>query len=82
MHSCLICISDWVLLLGPETFGDEGLYEYAVVSNERRGALLVLARDVPGFRAEYQEEVCFLTVRVRLNCSESESDITFKPIHR
>ena len=48
-----------MLLLGPETFGDEGLYEYAVVSNERRGALFVLARDVPGFRAEYQEEVCF-----------------------
>lgn len=55
----LFCISDWVLLFGPETFEDEGLYEYAVVSNERRGALFVLARDVPGFRAEYQEEVCF-----------------------
>ena len=51
------CSVDWVVLLGPDNFGDEGLYQYSVITNPERLQLYVLARDVPGFRADYQEEV-------------------------
>ena len=51
------CSEDWVVLLGPDNFGDEGLYQYSVITNPERLQLYVLARDVPGFRADYQDEV-------------------------
>ncbi len=37
--------SDWVLKLGPETFGEGNLYEYSVVSDPGLVTLFVLVRD-------------------------------------
>ena len=42
--------TDWVMQLGPPTFGDDGLYEYSLVSNPIRTRLYVLARDPDDFR--------------------------------
>ena len=44
---------DWICLLGPQNFGPENLYAYAVVSTPRRTFNYVLARDVDDFN-----EVC------------------------
>ncbi len=49
--------ADWIIALGPETFGDDGLYAYAVVTNGNRSQLFVLARDPDEFRADYEDEV-------------------------
>lgn len=49
--------SDWVLKLGPDTFGPEGKYQYSVVSDNIRGTLFVLARDPDLFRRDYSAEV-------------------------
>ena len=43
--------------LGPKSHGDEGLYEYSVVSEPARLGMWVLARDVATFEALYEEEV-------------------------
>ena len=48
--------SDWILKLGPETFGS-GQYQYSIVSGGIRAQLFVLARDVAGFKRDYEAEV-------------------------
>ena len=53
----VITFLDWIILLGPETFGDDGLYQYSVVTNSGKTSLFVLARDPETFRADYNEEV-------------------------
>ena len=57
-------LSDWVLQLGPATFGPSGEYQYAVVSDNIRGTLFVLARDPDVFKKDYDAEVlAFLTAQ-------------------
>ena len=50
-------ISDWVLKLGPPTFGDNNQYQYAVVSDNFEATLFVLARDPDMFNNVYRSEV-------------------------
>ena len=40
---------DWIILLGPQNFGDNNLYAYAVVTNPTRTFNYVLVRDVDDF---------------------------------
>ncbi|PFX27674.1 temperature-induced lipocalin-1-like [Stylophora pistillata] len=49
--------SYWVVKLGPPTFGEEGLYQYSVVTDSMQIMLFVLTRDVETFRNQYDEEV-------------------------
>lgn len=49
--------SDWVLKLGPETFGHSGQYQYSIVSDFLKSTLFVLARDPEVFTTQYEEEV-------------------------
>ena len=46
-----------MVALGPETFGDEGLYEWSIVADELRLYNFVLARDVEGYYANFEDEV-------------------------
>lgn len=39
----------WIFGLGPETYGPDGLYQWAVVSSELQIDLFVLARNVSDF---------------------------------
>ena len=48
---------DWVVKLGPPTFGDHGMYQYSVVTDNLQATLFVLARDVDTFRSQFDEEV-------------------------
>ena len=48
---------DWVLKLGPETWGPDKKYQYAVVSDNVRGTLFVLARDPVVFQRDYETEI-------------------------
>merc|ERR1711976_453715 len=47
----------WIVQLGPESFGEEGLYDYAIVTDPFRLFLFVLARDVQGFETNYEAQV-------------------------
>jgi apolipoprotein D and lipocalin family protein len=47
----------WVLELGPATYGDEGYYQYAIVSDSKSASLFVLARDVDTYYSEYDAHV-------------------------
>lgn len=47
----------WVFKLGPETYGAEGQYEYAVVSSELQVSLFVLTRNVTTFYSTWKPEV-------------------------
>lgn len=54
--------TDWVTKLGPETFGPDNKYQYAVVTDNLKATLFVLARDPVLFQQNYQAEVmAFLT---------------------
>merc|ERR1712150_204275 len=46
----------WVAKLGPATYGEQGLYEYSVISNPTKLALFVIARDVEEFKQKYDTE--------------------------
>ena len=48
---------DWVVDFGPETFGEDGLYEWSIVADESRLYNFVLARDVEGYYQNFEEEV-------------------------
>lgn len=50
-------ISDWILKLGPATYGDKMQYQYAIVSDNIRGTLFVLARDPDLFHQDYETEI-------------------------
>ena len=62
----VIIFLDWIILLGPETFGDDGLYQYSVITNSDRTSLFVLARDPETFRADYNEEVMLFLILCKL----------------
>ncbi|KAJ7379811.1 hypothetical protein OS493_012558 [Desmophyllum pertusum] len=47
----------WVVKLGPASFGDNGLYQYAVVTDNLQATLFVLARDVDTFKNQFDEDV-------------------------
>jgi len=47
----------WVVKLGPPSFGEQGLYQYSVVTDNFQATLFVLARDVDTFRSQYDAEV-------------------------
>merc|ERR1711976_453568 len=47
----------WVLRLGPPTYGEEGQYEWSIVSGPDRSVLFILARDVESFERNYQAEL-------------------------
>ncbi|XP_023933028.1 uncharacterized protein LOC106181948, partial [Lingula anatina] len=47
----------WIIKLGPQTFSTNGQYEYAVVTDNFRVTLFVLARDPEGFKLKYDQEV-------------------------
>ena len=57
VHINSLLLSDWIIKLGPQSFGDEGLYEYSVVTDPYRVGLFVLTRDVATFRAKYEQDV-------------------------
>ena len=44
-------------MLGPKTFGEEGLHEYSVVTTAKNDALYVLTRDYKTFKTTYEKEV-------------------------
>ena len=50
-------LTDWVVKLGPPSFGDNGLYQYSVVTDNLQATLFVLARDVDTFKKQFDEEV-------------------------
>ena len=54
-HSFLT--TDWVVKLGPSSFGEQNLYQYAVVTDNMQIQLYVLARDVEIFKNQYDKEV-------------------------
>ncbi|CAN0347800.1 unnamed protein product, partial [Scytosiphon promiscuus] len=47
----------WVVGLGPATFGPEGLYEWAIVSEPTAEQLYILVRDVEDFEASHEASV-------------------------
>ena len=59
MHVVILILNflDWVVQLGPETFGEDNLYQYSVITDPGRVTLFVLARDIDTFEAEYEAEV-------------------------
>ena len=54
---CSFLSTDWVVKLGPASFGEKNLYQYAVVTDNFQIGLYVLARDVNNFRSQYDKEV-------------------------
>ena len=54
-HSSLS--TDWVVKLGPASFGEQNLYQYSVVTDSMQIQLYVLARDVNNFKNQYDKEV-------------------------
>ena len=54
---CSFLSTDWVVKLGPASFGKKNLYQYAVVTDNFQIGLYVLARDVNNFRSQYDKEV-------------------------
>ena len=66
------------MLLGPETFGPEGLYQYSIVTKSDRTALFVLARDPDIFREEYDTEVIHISLNLQsrpLNCAQKYTEL-------
>lgn len=57
MKQCSLLSTDWVVKLGPPSFGEQGLYQYSIVTDNLKFTLFVLARDVDTFRSQYDEEV-------------------------
>ena len=56
-----------IILLGPPTFGEFGLYEWAVVSDPFELSLFVLARDVKTFFTRYNATVFSELERIGFN---------------
>lgn len=57
MKQCSLLSTDWVVKLGPPSFGEQGLYQYSIVTDNLKFTLFVLTRDVDTFRSQYDEEV-------------------------
>ena len=49
--------SDWVVLLGPDTYGPDGKYQYSVVTDDASVTLFVLARNTTEFMRKYNTQV-------------------------
>lgn len=49
--------ADWVIKLGPATYGSENQYQYAIVSDNVKATLFVLARDPEVFKRDYEAGV-------------------------
>jgi len=47
----------WIVKLGPETYGDNGLYQYSIVTDKHKIQLYVIVRDIDTFMSDYNEEV-------------------------
>ncbi len=47
----------WIVQLGPETYGPEGLYQYSIVSDPSGESLFVLARNATDFKINYDAEI-------------------------
>ncbi|KAK7112968.1 apolipoprotein D-like [Littorina saxatilis] len=47
----------WVIKLGPDNYGPNGLYQYSVVTDNLKATLFVLARNVTTFYSDYNDEV-------------------------
>jgi hypothetical protein len=47
----------WILELGPDTYGSEKYYQYAIVSDSKGASLFVLARDVEEYKTVYDADV-------------------------
>ncbi|XP_076075532.1 outer membrane lipoprotein Blc-like [Mytilus galloprovincialis] len=64
----------WVMKLGPATFGPDNKYQYALVSDNLKATLFVLARDPVVFKRDYEAEV------MQFLKSEGFTSIINKPI--
>ena len=53
MASC----TDWVVDLGPESYGPDDLYEYSIVTDPTTLALFVLTRNITTFEDVYEADV-------------------------
>ncbi len=62
-----ILFLDWITALGPATYGDEGLYQWAIVTERNKLFNFVLVRDVEDFRQNYEAEVFRILRRKGLN---------------
>ena len=71
---------DWIILLGPQNFGDDDLYAYAVVTNPTRTFNYVLVRDVDDFN-----EVPYEVTNIDININRSminQRKLAFNPAPR
>ena len=50
-------LSDNVIKLGPKTYGEDNLYEYAIVTTPGKWLTWVLARDPKTFKERHDKEV-------------------------
>ena len=57
LTNCWFFSTDWVVKLGPASFGEQNLYQYSIVTDNQQFQLYVLARDVDTFKSQYDEEV-------------------------
>ena len=48
---------DLIVKVGPATFGDDGLYEYSVITTPYKALVWVLARNPETFEAKFKTEV-------------------------
>lgn len=85
----VILIKDWVIKLGPATYGSENKYQYAIVSDNVKATLFVLARDPEVFKRDYEAEVLqflkekgFTTIVNRPVKTYHESDCIYNDQHQ
>ncbi|CAM9291634.1 unnamed protein product [Scytosiphon promiscuus] len=63
----------WIVGLGPATFGPDGLYEWAIVSDSTADPLSILVRDVEDFEDSYEASVlAFVTDDLGFTGAEKE----------
>lgn len=72
----------WVFKLGPETYGPDGLYEYAVVSSELQVSLFVLSRNVSAFYTKWKPEIDMYLATNGWNKVRSRSVGSLEELHR
>ncbi|XP_062588663.1 uncharacterized protein LOC134250312 [Saccostrea cucullata] len=79
----------WVIKLGPDTYGSDNKYQYAIVSDNVKATLFVLARDPEVFKRDYEAEVLqflqekgFTTIVNKPVKTYHESDCTYNDQHQ
>ncbi len=76
---------DWITALGPATYGDDGLYEWAIVTERNKLYNFVLVRDVEDFKQNYETEVFRILRNKGMNCpwnflwATSQDDCQYPP---